>query len=574
MPAKSAIELQVMWNRLLAVVEEQGQTLMRAAFSAMVRECGDISAGIFDLRGRMLAQAQTGTPGHINSMANACPVMIQYFPVESMREGDIYVTNDPWIATGHLNDLLLVAPVFHLGKLVSLTSCTSHLYDIGGRGMSTDNADIFEEGIRIPPMRLVKQGQLNIDLLEIIKANSRTRIQNEGDIYALMACCDVGASRLAGMMSEFSIDSIDELGGYILQTSQRGVEQAIKAIPNGEYINNAVFDGYDFEININARMRITDSCIEVDFNGSSPSSRYGINSPLNYATAYSVFGIRCIVGPDIPNNSGSLLPIQLNVPKGSIINANDPAPVSMRHMIGQMLPDVMLGCLHQALPGKVPAESVACMWNLPLRSTATASIEGKTTAFSTDPTHNGGTGARAEKDGLSATCYPSGVWGSQIESTEATEPLRYLRRELRPDSGGPGRFRGGHGQILEIENREKAPMLMSASFERMVHPALGREGGESGRLGTISLRSGKALSGKGTQEIPGDESLIYYMPGGGGYGLPHARDPERVLRDVRDELLSREAAAIDYAVVIDENLCIDYSTTIAMRDQIDKNLAN
>jgi N-methylhydantoinase B len=561
----SKIDLQVMWNRLLAVVEEQGQALMRAAFSAMVRECGDISAGIFDCEGRMLAQAVTGTPGHVNSMANACPGMLAFFPVETMRPGDIYATNDPWLGTGHLNDLLLVAPVFHDGKIVALVSCTSHFYDIGGLGMTTDSSDVLEEGIRLPPMKFVSEGEINQLALGIIKANSRTPIANEGDIYALIACCNVGQDRLSGMMQEFRLPDLNAISEYILETSRRGIQSAIRDLPNGKYENACTLDGYDFEIDIRANMLIRDDRILVDFRGSSGMSRYGINVPLNYATAYTVYGIRCFVGPDIPNNAGSLEPIRITAPVGSILNASDPAPVSMRHMVGQILPDVVLGCLHQAIPGRIPAESVGCMWNLPLRSAASAAISGNATAFATDPTHNGGMGARPMKDGLSATAFPSGVWGSQIETTESQEPIRYLRRELRPDSGGAGKYRGGDGQIIEVENREAAPMQMAASFERMIYPAAGRDGGHDGRPGTITLRSGRTLVGKGVQEIPGDESLIFHMPGGGGYGDPLYRDPDSVLRDVRHDLITTEIAADKYGVVIDDNQAVDAKATQALR---------
>ena len=563
--ATSAIDRQAMWNRLLAVVEEQAQALMRTAFSPIVRECGDISAGIFDTRGRMLAQAVTGTPGHINTMAEACGKMIGVFPVADMQPGDVYLTNDPWLAAGHLNDLLLVAPVFHDGRAVGLVSCTSHVYDIGGRGPTTDGADIFEEGIRLPPVRIVAAGTVDRYLIDLVKANSRTPVPNEGDIYALIACCDVGAARTSEMMGEYGLGDLEEVAEYILTTSRDGVIDAIRQIPNGVYDNVMRLDGYDFEIDIAARMTVGDETIEIDFDGTSSCSRFGINVPLNYATAYSVFGIRCIVGPDIPNNAGSLEPFHVTAPAGCIVNAMDPAPVAMRHMIGQTLPDVMFGCLHQALPGRVPAEGTACLWNLPLRSAASVAVNGNATVFSTDPMHNGGTGARPTKDGLSATAYPSGVWGSQVELAESTDPIRYLRRELRPDSGGPGRHRGGMGQSIEIENREGAPMLHPASVERMKFPARGRAGGADGRLGTLRLGSGKQLGGKGIHEISAGDKLVVETPGGGGYGPSREREPDRVEADVRAGLISRAAAQRDYGVVLDEALTVDAEATARRR---------
>ncbi len=567
--ASTAIDRQAMWNRLLAVVEEQAQALMRTAFSPIVRECGDISAGIFDTRARMLAQAVTGTPGHINTMAEACGKMIEVFPVADMRPGDVYLTNDPWIAAGHLNDLLLVAPVFHDGRAVGLVSCTSHVYDIGGRGPTTDGADVFEEGIRLPPVRIVAAGTVDRYLIDLVKANSRTPVPNEGDIYALIACCDVGAARTAEMMGEFGLAGLEDLAEYILTTSRDGVVDAIRRIPNGVYDNVMRLDGYDFEIDIAARMTVDDETIEIDFDGTSPCSRFGINVPLNYATAYSVFGIRCIVGPEIPNNAGSLAPIRVVAPAGCIVNAMDPAPVAMRHMIGQTLPDVMFGCLHKALPGRVPAEGTACLWDVSLRSAASVAVNGNATVFATDPIHNGGTGARPTKDGLSTTAYPSGVWGSQVEIAESSDPIRYLRREIRPDSGGPGRHRGGMGQLVEVENREGAPMLHPAGVERMKFPARGRAGGADGALGILRLGSGKRLAGKGVHEIPAGDKLVVATPGGGGYGPAGEREPERVEADVRSGLVSRAAAKRDYGVVLDDEQFIDADATARLRGTAD-----
>lgn len=547
----SVIRHQVMWNRLLAVVEEQSITLMRIAFSEMVRECGDLSAGVFDLNGKMLAQAVTGTPGHINTMAEACKHMIAAFPIDEMRPGDVFVTNDPWLASGHLNDLLLVAPVFHRGRPVALVSCTSHLYDIGGRGASSDSVDVYEEGIRLPPTQLVKEGTVQRSIVDIVKANSRTAVSNEGDMYALIACCDIGGRRLSELMDEFGIEDLEALAEYIFSTSRAGTVEAIRSIPNGIYENEIKLDGYDFEVVLRARMQINDESISVDMTGTSPYSRFGINVPLNYATAYAVFGIRCVVGPDVPNNAGSLDPIRFDAPEKSIINAQDPAPVAMRHMIGQILPDVMLGCLHQACPGCAPAEGVSSMWNLTLRSAAETVLQGDATVFATDLNHNGGVGARAGKDGLSATAYPSGVWGSQVETVESAEPVRYLRRELLVDTGGPGQFRGGLGQIIEVENKEQAPMLLMASFERMRFAARGRAGGGNGGLGVVELGSGVKLAGKGIHEIPGGDRLVVKMPGGGGYGDPQARDRADVLRDLNLGLISPEKARQDYGLDLD-----------------------
>lgn len=530
------------------MVEEQGQALIRAAFSPIVRECGDISAGIFDVRGRMLAQAVTGTPGHINTMAEAVKTLCGRYSRSEMKPGDIFLTNDPWIASGHLNDFLLMMPVFLRGNVVGFTACTSHLVDLGGLGMGPEGSDIFDEGLRIPPCKLVEQGQLNALLMDIVKANSREPIANEGDIYALIACCETGAARLADMMAEFGIDTLDSLADYIIETSRRGTIEAISALPKGTWHNVLTVDGYECEIDLRAALTIADDRVLVDFSGTSGLSRKGINVPLNYATAYTVFALRCIIGPDIPNNAGSLAPFHVTGPADCILNAQPPAPVAMRHTLGQMTPDLVYGCLSQALPDAVPAEGASCMYDLPLRHAPEAVSRGGT-QFALELVFSGGTGARPSLDGLSATAFPSGVWGSQVETTEAVAPVLITRRELRQDSGGPGRLRGGLGQDIEIRSSTSEDFMLFLSVERIANPAKGRHGGLAGAPGRIRLGpDGPDLPGKGEVRIGGGETLIFQTPGGGGFGPPNERSPVAVRQDVRDELVSARAAQHVYGI--------------------------
>ncbi|NVK14167.1 MAG: hydantoinase B/oxoprolinase family protein [Rhodobacteraceae bacterium] len=534
--------LQVMWNRLLAVVEEQGQTLIRAAFSPIVRECGDISAGIFDAQGQMLAQAVTGTPGHINTMAEAVMHLRDRFPAETMKPGDIYMTNDPWLASGHLNDFLLMMPVFKGDRVVGFTSCTSHLVDLGGLGMGPEGSDIYDEGLLIPPCKLVAEGEPNTLLLDIVRANSREPVANEGDIYALIACCEAGAARLAGMMEEFGLSDLDALGAYIIETSRRGTVQAIAEVPEGVYRNVLRMDGYESELELHATLTVSQGGMHVDFTGTSGCSSKGINVPLNYATAYTVFALRCIVGPDIPNNAGSLAPFTVDGPKGCILNAQRPVPVAMRHTLGQVTPDLVLGCLHQALPDRVPAEGASCMFDLPMRHAPEVARDGGR-EFAIEPVHNGGTGARPHADGLSATAYPSGVYGSQVEITEAVAPVIIWRRELRPDSGGAGKYRGGLGQRIEMTSANGAPFIVFLSVERLKFPALGRMGGLPGALGRIRFRDGvRDIPGKGELRVGAGDCLVFETPGGGGFGDPLERDSEALALDLRRGLVTEEGA--------------------------------
>lgn len=540
--ALSPIDAQIMWARLISVVEEQAQTLMRTAFSPIVRECGDLSAGVFDIEGRMLAQAVTGTPGHVNSMAESVKHFLHHFPAETMREGDIYITNDPWMGTGHLNDFVLTTPAFHNGRLVALFSCTSHLMDIGGIGFGPDATDLFMEGLSIPFLKLAEGGRLNETLLAMIRANTRLPVDTEGDVYSLAACNDVGCQRLSAMMGEFGLDSLDDLAAHILDRSREAVLAEVAALPKGTWHNTMVVDGYDEPVTLKAAVTVHEGGIAVDFAGSAPASARGINVPLSYTTAYTVFGLSCIVGSRIPNNAGSLAPLTVTAPEGCIVNALKPRPVASRHVIGQMLPDVVFGALRQALPGRVPAEGTSCLWNLNVRGVSEKGDSGNY-GFTMAVTSNGGTGARPGRDGLSATAYPSGVKGTPVEIAEAITPLVFWRKELRPDSGGAGRTRGGLGQIIEVESRIGEPFDLLAAYDRIDHPARGFDGGCDGAPGQVALASGTVLRGKGFQAIPPGERLVVMTPGGGGLGDPADRPRERVAADRAAGLVTEAGAA-------------------------------
>ena len=468
------IQTQIMWNRLISVVEEQAQTLLRTAFSTTVREAGDLSAGVFDTKGRMLAQAVTGTPGHVNSMAIAVQHFLARYPNEVMREGDVYITNDPWLTCGHLHDLTVVTPVFRESRVIGSFACTAHVVDIGGRGFGPDARSVFEEGLYIPIMPLCREGRINEDLLEMVRWNVREPLQLEGDVHSLIACNRAGADRLLAMMDEFGLTDLDGLGKEIVERSRAATLAAIAELPKGTYRNKLTMDGYDEPITLAAAMTISNEGIHVDFTGTSPASNHGINVVLNYTTAYTSFGLKCIVAKDIPNNAGSLAPLTVSAPEGSILNVPRPWPVAARHVIGHMLPDLVFGCLHQAIPDRVPAEGAASLWIVQLRGGATAidSEARRNAAF--DPPefevalfNSGGAGARPTKDGLSATAFPSGVRTIPAEATEIVAPIVIWRKELASDSGGAGSLRGGLGQVIEIGGADGAPFSVLAQFERI-----------------------------------------------------------------------------------------------------------
>src|SRR6266852_738701 len=556
--ALSQIHMQIMWSRLIAVVEEQAQTLMRTAFSTPVREAGDLSAGVFDKDGNMLAQAVTGTPGHVNSMAAAVKHFLDAFPLQTMKPGDHYITIDPWLTCGHLHDLTVVSLTFLRGEAVGLFASTVHVVDIGGLGMGPDGRQVYEEGLSIPLMALAREGRMNEDLLCVIRANVREPLQDEGDVYALAACNDEGSRRLVEMMEEFGIANLDRLGDHIIETSRQATIEAIRQLKKGSYRNSLAMDGYDRPLTLAAEMTIGQEGIHVDFTGTSPASAFGINVVLNYTLAYTAFGVKCLVAPEVPNNAGSLAPITVSAPEGCLLNVKRPWPVAARHTVGQMLPDVVFGCLQNVIPGGVPAEGASALWNPQIfgggslvDEVADGTDANTLPEFSTVIFHCGGAGARPEKDGLSATAFPSGVRTIPVEATESVAPIVFYRREFRESSGGPGRYRGGLGQVIELGGAGAAPIALLCNFERVKNPARGRDGGGSGAPGAVALRSGRPIRPKGRQTVPPRDAIQLHLPGGGGFGDPRTRDPQRVLDDVIDGLITAEEAQRDYGVVID-----------------------
>jgi N-methylhydantoinase B len=544
----SKVAYQVMWNRLISVVEEQAQALVRTAFSTSVREAGDLSAGVYDVDGNMLAQAVTGTPGHVNAMADAVPHFIRRIGRDNIHDGDVYITNDPWEGTGHLHDITMVTPSFHGGALVGFFACTAHIVDIGGRGFGADAHSVYEEGLYIPIMKFADKGKVDETLTRIIRGNVREPDQLIGDIYALATCNEIGHRRLIDMMTEFSLTDLNGIAEFILVNSRRATLERIAALPQQSATGEMKMDGFDRPITLKVKVSVDGDRIVSDFTGSSGLDKKGINCPLVYAKAYACYALKVAIAPEIPNNAASLAPFEIEAPENSIVNALHPAPVALRHIVGHFVPDAVYDAFDKIVPGLVPAEGAGCLCNfqVSLRPRTDAPTPEDARRSEVLTFNSGGSGARPEHDGLNATAFPSGVMTMPIEATEHAGPVIIWRKELRPDSGGVGKTRGGLGQYMEVGAQEGHEFDIQAMFDRVEHPARGRRGGGAGAPTTIAQDDGSAMNGKGKQFVAHGRRVVMAFPGGAGYGDPSERSVELVKRDLARGYISAETASKNY----------------------------
>ncbi|MBW1697642.1 MAG: hydantoinase B/oxoprolinase family protein [Deltaproteobacteria bacterium] len=555
------ITLEVLWNRLISTVNEQAAALMHASFTTVVREAGDLSAGVFDEKGNMLAQAVTGTPGHINTMATCVRHLLKEYPIETLNEGDTLITNDPWLASGHYHDLTIVTPVFFRGHPVGLFANTCHVMDIGGRIFGADATSVFEEGLAIPVMKLVDRGRMNEDLIKIIRANVRTPLPVLGDIHAMVAANEVGGKKLIEMMEDYSMADLKDLSDAIIKRSEKSMRKAIADIPDGTYRHQIDVDGFDTPIVIKLAITIKGDHLTADYTGSSPQSNRGINVVYNYCHAYTTYPIKCSISPEVPNNEGSFRPVTVIAPEGCILNCTRPAPVGARHILGHFLSAVVFGALSHVLPDQVIAEGSQGLWNTQFDGITEDGEPFCYVFFSA-----GGAGARPNKDGLSATAFPSGIRGVPAEVVENVSPIFMECRELITDSGGAGRFRGGLGQRMVLKVRGGHPAQHSPMYDRIHFPAKGFAGGLNGAKGRFFLDDGTVPHPKTKYMLKPNQKITLELPGGGGFYPPDERDPLAVREDVMDALVSLNQARDVYRVALDPvTMEIDHHQTQRLR---------
>ncbi|MBV7481462.1 hydantoinase B/oxoprolinase family protein [Bordetella sp. BOR01] len=524
-PAADPIFLEVFWTRVRSVVNEAAKLIVRTSFSTLSTEANDFAVVVTDSAGRALAENSGSIPSFIGTLPRTVRTAIERFGTDTMRPGDIFITNNPWIGTGHLNDVSLVKPLFHRDTLVGFAATAAHVPDIGGKIRSVDARELFEEGFHIPLMRLLADGRADETLLSLIRTNVRTPEQTVGDIWSQVGAVELIAARLAGILDEYGLPGIDDLAQALFERSESAMRQAIRTLPEGEYRYEMETDGFDERFRYAVAVRIADGAIECDFTGTSPQQPRGINCVLAYTSAMTVYAIKCLLLPDLPNNHGLFLPIRAVAPEGSILNPRSPAPVGGRACTGHYVPTVIFGALSQVLPGKVMAGVGSPLWIANLSGTRE---DGR--PFATVLFYNGGMGATAGKDGASVMSWPSNISATPVEVAEREAPLLFRCKALRPGSGGTGAQRGGLGEEIRFVSTHHQPLSIVFLTERLKVAAPGLHGGGDGAVGEV-LINGAAINSRLPHVLqPGDEVTLR-TPGGGGYGAMADRDAAQAAHD-------------------------------------------
>jgi N-methylhydantoinase B len=537
------LTVEIVWHRLVNAATEQWQALLRTAFSTVVRESEDCAAGIFDATGNLLAQAPKGTPGQINSMATCIGNFLAAHPPEDLHAGDVLISNDPWKTAGHLNDITVVTPVFRGERLVGFMGTCAHSLDIGGRGFASDGQSTFEEGLFIPIMKLADRGRLDPTLLALIRHNVRSPDLVIGDILAQATCNEVGGSRMLAVLDEFGLEGFDDIGREILARSESVLRRAIAEIPDGDYAGEVISDGFSEPVMLRCVVRVRGDALTVDFAGSSPQVPWGINVPLCYTASYTTYALKCALAPNVPNNAGTFRAIDVAAPPGSVLNAIRPAPVAGRHIIGNFQPLAVYQALAAALPDKVIAGS-SVLWITTVQGRDAEAKEFTSTFFA-----SGGMGARPDKDGLSATSFPGNIAMTPIEMLESVTGVVVEHKALRPDSGGPGRCRGGLGQDMAFTVEAGEAFSVNTMNDQLLSPPFGLAGGGAGGPAGFTIGDERPERPKARRRVATGVPVLLRLPGGGGYGDPLDRRVEEVAHDVAEGLVTPAAAHEQYGVV-------------------------
>ena len=513
------IDLEIYWNRLIAIVDEAGAALKRTSFSTVVRESNDFAVVLLDQDGRLVTQSSLSVPGFIGTAPLSLHKMLEQVPSNSLSPGDILFTNDPWIGTGHLPDSTMAAPVHFKGRIVAYVVTIAHLSDIGGRQWSADASEVFEEGIRFPVVKMVEAGELNRFAMQILENNVRLPKQVRGDIKAQIVAIHIANQRLCELLGEYGLDDISSIASAIYSASEEAALQEIRKIPPGRYTGRVEADGWDEKVVVVAEVTVSKDGIKVDYSGSSPQVAYGINETFNHTYAYTIYPFKCMLSPGIPNNDGFTRLFEVKAPAGSIVNAKPPAAVGARHLVGHILQAAVFDAMSSVLPELVQADSGTPMWTVLLRGVDTNKDE----SFSSILFFNGGMGAAKARNGLPAVSFPGNISNTPIEVAESLTPILFTSKRLDEGTGGDGKTKGGLGQVVAFKSRWPGVIRVSLLTERVRVPAKGLLGGGPGKVGHVHLNGAAVPEAKGMVHLKVDDVLELSLPGGGGFGTPPAR---------------------------------------------------
>ncbi len=530
------IRLGLIWQRLNGIVDQVSETFIRAAFSTVVRDNYDMAFSLLDTQGRQFVQSKRSIPSFIGTLPRTLAAVLEKFPKESLRPGDVIITNDAWIGTGHLNDISMICPIFRGERLLAFAGSTAHTVDIGG-APSPSAQDCYEEGLCIPICKIVEGGEENSLVIDFITENLRDPDETLGDIRAQFAAYHDCQRKIIQVLEEERLDDFEAVIEEIMRRSSASMRAVIAGLPDGSYSDEFQVDGFDEPLTIRCTVTIAGQAIEVDFDGTSPQIPYPINSVMNYTQAYSCFALKCLLDPGAPNNSGSFEAVTIRAPVGCLLNAQRPAPVWGRHLSGHYAPPAIFGALSTVLPERVIAESGSPLWNVYFKGQQVDDGAPFVKMFFM----NGGHGARPNGDGPGCLSFPSNVSNQPIELFENQAPLLVTEKCFVPDTAGMGKFRGGDAQRLSFKSVAKTPITMTIRHERIHFPPRGLLGGENGAPGR-DLVNGKVIAAKSRQQLLPGDIATFQTPGGGGLFPPGQRDPLSVAEDVRRGLLSEEKA--------------------------------
>lgn len=514
MNAIDAIDLEIYWSRLIAIVDEAGAALKRTAFSTVVRESNDFACVLLDADGQLLAQSSISVPGFIGTAPLSLERMLEECPTAELRPGDVLFTNDPWIGTGHLPDATMAAPLFSGDALIGFVVAVAHLSDVGGRQWSADSNEVFEEGVRIPVLKLMDKGVMNKMLLRILETNVRVPDRVLGDVHAMLSAIHVCEQRLQEFLRDYAQPDLSAVSEAIYKVSGDAALREVRRLPAGTYVGEVEADGWDAPIKIRASITISNDGIAVDYAGSSPQSQFGINESYNHTFAYTVYPLKCLLCPEIPNNAGFTRLFRVNAPEGTIVNARPPAAVGARQLVGHLLQAAVFAALSGVMPDRVQADSGTPLWTLVLRGLS--DDDGRT--FSTVLFFNGGMGAMQSRDGYACTSFPGNISNTPVEVTETIAPILFSCKRLAIGSGGKGARNGGDGQVVAFQSRWPGVIRASLLTERVIKPANGLKGGGPGAVGAVRKNGQDVQQPKGVVNIYPGDVLELTLPGGGGFG--------------------------------------------------------